>query len=120
MRSSARGFALPVLLLAVAGLGLAQAAAPVRPPAVPLVTHDPYFSIWSMADRLTQDWPKHWTGRAQAMMGMVRVDGRPYRFMGPEWRGIPALAQTDCRVYPRSSRRSSSATSTSCPGPSPT
>jgi hypothetical protein len=100
MRSSARVFALPLLLLAVAGLGLAQAAAPVRPPAVPLVTHDPYFSIWSMADRLTQDWPKHWTGRAQAMMGMVRVDGRPYRFMGPDWRGIPALAQTDCRVYP--------------------
>jgi ABC-type sugar transport system substrate-binding protein len=57
MKSSMRGFAVPLLLLAAAGLCLAQAAAPVRPPAVPLVTHDPYFSIWSMADRLTQDWP---------------------------------------------------------------
>jgi hypothetical protein len=104
MRTSARGIFVPFLVFiifgAAAGLSLAQTAAPVRPPAVPLVTHDPYFSIWSMADRLTQDWPKHWTGRPHAMMGMVRVDGKPFRFMGPEWRRIPALTQTGCEVYP--------------------
>ena len=46
-----------------------------RPPAVPLVTHDPYFSIWSPADRLTVAWPVHWTGATHSLASMIRVDG---------------------------------------------
>ena len=57
-------------------------AAPFRPPAVPLVTIDPYTSCWSMADRLYDEWPKHWTGQTHAMCGLIRVDGKPLRFMG--------------------------------------
>jgi hypothetical protein len=72
----------------------------LRPPAVPLVTHDPYFSIWSMADRLTDEWPKHWTGKTQAMMAMVLVDGKPFRLMGAERRRIPALTQVGLQVLP--------------------
>ncbi len=64
-----------------AGLSVA-AETNLRPPAVPLVTIDPYTSCWSMGDRLAKSWPQHWTGRPHAMCGFVRVDGKPYRFLG--------------------------------------
>lgn len=54
----------------------------LRPPAVPLVTIDPYTSCWSFADRLYDQWPRHWSGTEFALCGLVRVDGRPMRFMG--------------------------------------
>ena len=57
-------------------------AAEFRPPAVPLVTVDPYTSCWSLSDKLSADWPRHWTGKVHAMCGFVRVDGKPLRFMG--------------------------------------
>ncbi len=54
-----------------------------RPPAVPLVVHDPYFSIWSFGDQLSGDWPRHWTGRPHAPACMIRGDGKGYRPVGP-------------------------------------
>ncbi len=74
--------------------------ADLRPPAVPLVTHDPYFSIWSMSDRLTEQPTKHWTGAVQSLCGLVRVDDKVYRLIGSEPRQIPALAQTHLDVLP--------------------
>ena len=53
-----------------------------RPAAVPLVTIDPHTSVWSAADRLTDDWPRHWTGTKMALYGVIRVDEVAYRFMG--------------------------------------
>src|SRR5580704_3815644 len=64
----------------------AQALAPIRPPATPLVAHDPYFSLWSMSDRLTDGPTKHWTGSEQAMTGLIRIDGSVFRFMGGQMR----------------------------------
>lgn len=72
----------------------------IRPPAVPLVTHDPYFSAWSFADRLTDDWSKHWTGANHALCGMARIDGKPYRFMGVRPENVPAMKQVRVQVLP--------------------
>lgn len=54
----------------------------LRPPAYPLVTHDPYFSIWSTSDTLTNTSTRHWTGRPHPLEGVVRVDGKAYQFLG--------------------------------------
>ena len=82
-----------LLLLLAAVAPAAQTLAPLRPPAVPLVTHDPYFSVWSMSDRLADERTKHWTGAPHGMVGMVRVDGRAYRLMGQSHNRLPDPAQ---------------------------
>lgn len=53
-----------------------------RLPAVPLVTNDPYFSIWSAHDLLTDGDTTHWAGSTKRLYGEVRVNGQAYRFLG--------------------------------------
>src|SRR6187431_1634832 len=67
------------IMLLYSALGLAQE---FRAPAYPLVTHDPYFSIWSTSDELTASSTKHWTGTNHSLLGMINVDGTEYRFLG--------------------------------------
>jgi hypothetical protein len=88
------------LIAALSANLFATETKPQRPPAVPLVVHDPYFSIWSCNDKLTDDWPRHWTGRINAMCSMVRIDGKPYRIMGPSPADVPAMKQTCLHVSP--------------------
>jgi len=70
------------------------------PPATPLVLHDPYLSIWSQADRLTDTATTHWTGREHPLSSMIRIDGKAYRLMGATPRTVPAMDQRSLDVYP--------------------
>src|SRR5579885_2429325 len=80
------GFFSVVLLLALSTTARAQT---LRPPAVPLVTFDPYLSIWSEADHLTDKNTVHWTGHEQSLASLIRIDGKTFRLMGAEPPAVP-------------------------------
>jgi hypothetical protein len=89
-------FAFPSLFFTPGSRAVAQD----RPPAAPLVAYDPYFSIWSTSDKLTDTNTRHWTGSQQPLSGLVRIDGTSYRFMGADPRQVPAMPQTGMQVTP--------------------
>jgi len=102
--SSALSFRTAFVLTAVSCCW-AQDLAPMRPPAVPLVAHDPYFSIWSMTDRLSDSNTQHWTGKPNTLIALARIDGKTFRVMGrdavPRGRqALPALDQKSVEVLP--------------------
>ena len=78
------------------GNGIAQ----FRPPSVPLITHDPYFSIWSPSDRLTDMETVHWTGTRNPVHSMIKVDGKTYRIMGSSPSYVEPMKQLSLKVLP--------------------
>lgn len=73
-----------------------------RPPAFPLITHDPYLSIWSTTDHPADSWPTHWTARPHAMACLVRIDDKPYRIMGMQPQQTPKLTLKEFDFTPTS------------------
>lgn len=78
-----------------------------RPPAVPLITNDPYFSIWSFADELNEDLTRHWTGKQYPMNIGVAIDGEYYCVMGVGYidsrrkkKAFKKLTQVSLKVEP--------------------
>ncbi len=66
----------------------------LRAPAYPLVTIDPYTSAWSAADHLYDAPVTHWTAKDFPFIGVLKVDGVPYRFMGTEELDMKPLVPT--------------------------
>ncbi len=92
------GLLLPRLGLSQAETGQTERA--FRPPAVPLVTFDPYLSIWSEADHLADGNTRHWTRHEHALASLIRIDGKSYRLMGADPEDVPAIRQLSVQVLP--------------------
>lgn len=54
----------------------------MRMPSIPLITVDPYFSVWT--DNINSKPTTHWTAAENNIIGYVNIDGKVYRFLGDD------------------------------------
>lgn len=76
-----------------------------RPAAVPLITVDPYFSVWSGCDKLHDNFTVHWSGRPAPILAGVLVDRWFYSMTAVDANLVPVkdkVYQTDLEVTPLS------------------
>ena len=71
-------------------------------PSYPIITHDPFFSIWHSGDEPTIGDTVHWCGVRKIIGGSLVIDGVQRRFLGR--RGKQAMKMTDLQVTPLSTR----------------
>ena len=71
-----------------------------RLPALPLITHDPFFSIWDPNFTPTGGDTRHWSSAVKRILGTIEIDGRKMRFMGSSC--SPAMPCVSVDVTPLS------------------
>ena len=74
----------------------------LRAPSYPLITIDPYFSVWSPADKPADVNTTHWTGRNITMSIIARIDSESFRLVGKCGEDeIPAanFVSADCDAF---------------------
>ena len=63
------------------------------------ITVDPYFSVWSTSNNLTDSDIKTWYSKTCFLIGKAEIDGKGYMFMGSAAdMKLPPMAQTDVTV----------------------
>ncbi len=97
---SIRAFCFAVISSSLLANSATAADLDFRPPSVPLIACDPYFSVWSQSDNLWEKPTTHWTGNQQRLAALVRVDGQAYRLMGASPQTLAAMKQTSVQVLP--------------------
>ncbi|MGN1479523.1 MAG: glutaminase domain-containing protein [Acutalibacteraceae bacterium] len=70
----------------------------MRLPAYPLITVDPFFSIWSKSEKLYDSDTLLWCDIKKRISGVISVDGKKMRFMGKGRESV--IEQTDLNVTP--------------------
>ena len=74
----------------------------MRLPAIPLITNDPFFSVWDPNYLPTGGETRHWCGSEKRLLGSVEIDGRKFRFIGTG--ANPAIPLKEREVTPLSTR----------------
>ncbi len=69
----------------------------LRAPAVPLITVDPFFTVWSADTNLNHSKTEHWSGKGNSIIGTVNIDGKEYLFLGYH-RDIHKIKQTALEI----------------------
>ena len=69
----------------------------LRAPSIPLITVDPYFSVWSPSENINYKEAQHWTGAKNDLRGCVVIDGEEYSFLG-YYRNAKKIKQTSLEI----------------------
>ena len=75
----------------------------LRAPSIPLITVDPYFSVWAPHEKLNFRTTRHWTGAENPIFAEAIVDGERASFLGYE-RESAKMTETELDIDALSTR----------------